>query len=664
MPVHVRVPGYAEQNSIRKLYEFDLSYHSNVVERKQQYRNEENYWTNHKQLSRAEKFAAGAVAQNLTREKQALFAVLADRVKKAENAEAAAKKDVQARYEAHLRLADEQAEKLYNEGLARREKYYQELLKIAKTSSDVTELMDIAKKFDQLGDYQDSRNLAEHCRNRAAELQAEQDAEADRKAEIARKEAESAAKQNKMIAIVTLSAIAVFVALLLVWSNVIAPNIKFNDAMALMEAGQYKEATEILIQIKDFKDSSAKVAECQEAIYAANYSAAEALMEAGEYEKAKEAFRILSLSNYKDSEARMKECVHILKYQNAEKMAEEGKTLEAAIAFGKLAGFKDATQRSYALWETQENQTLAVGRAHMVALKNDGTVIASGANDDGRCNVSDWKDIVQVAAANGQTFGLRIDGTVLAIGNNEDNQCDVSDWKNVVKVYAGDFHTVGLKVDGTVVATGWNELNQCNVSNWENISDISVSDFHTVGLKEDGTVVAAGNNADGECDVSGWTDIVQICATKHYTVGLCKDGTVVATGNNSLGQCDVEEWSDIVAIGASSGTTLGLRTDGTVLAIGNNGDNQCDVSGWMDIAHLIAANGRAIGLRTDGTVVSVGMNDGHQCETSDWKDILVVYGGIFATAGLRSDGTIVVAGDFLTEKCECEVYRFTDIKIP
>ena len=84
----------------------------------------------------------------------------------------------------------------------------------------------------------------------------------------------------------------------------------------------------------------------------------------------------------------------------------------------------------------------------------------------------------------------------------------------------------------------------------------------------------------------------------------------------------------------------------------------------MDIAHLIAANGRAIGLRTDGTVVSVGMNDGHQCETSDWKDILVVYGGIFATAGLRSDGTIVVAGDFLTEKCECEVYRFTDIKIP
>ena len=47
------------------------------------------------QLSRAEKFAAGDVAENLTRKKKALLAARSDRVRKAEAAEDAAKKDVQ-----------------------------------------------------------------------------------------------------------------------------------------------------------------------------------------------------------------------------------------------------------------------------------------------------------------------------------------------------------------------------------------------------------------------------------------------------------------------------------------------------------------------------------------------------------------------------------------
>jgi hypothetical protein len=107
MAAQFSLPGYVDKNVIRMLYDFDLGYHSDVAERRQQYRNEENYWSNHKQLSRAEKFATGAVAENLANEKKALFAVLSDRVKKAEAAEAAAKQDVRERYEAHLKQADE-----------------------------------------------------------------------------------------------------------------------------------------------------------------------------------------------------------------------------------------------------------------------------------------------------------------------------------------------------------------------------------------------------------------------------------------------------------------------------------------------------------------------------------------------------------------------------
>ena len=66
------LPGYVEQSEICKLYDFDLSYHSDVAERRQQYRNEEKFWVDHKWLSKAEKFAMGAVEENLARENEQL----------------------------------------------------------------------------------------------------------------------------------------------------------------------------------------------------------------------------------------------------------------------------------------------------------------------------------------------------------------------------------------------------------------------------------------------------------------------------------------------------------------------------------------------------------------------------------------------------------------
>ena len=66
------LPGYVEQSEICKLYDFDLSYHSDVAERRQQYRNEEKFWVDHKWLSKAEKFAMGAVEEILASENEQL----------------------------------------------------------------------------------------------------------------------------------------------------------------------------------------------------------------------------------------------------------------------------------------------------------------------------------------------------------------------------------------------------------------------------------------------------------------------------------------------------------------------------------------------------------------------------------------------------------------
>ncbi|PFN54858.1 chromosome condensation regulator, partial [Bacillus thuringiensis] len=47
------------------------------------------------------------------------------------------------------------------------------------------------------------------------------------------------------------------------------------------------------------------------------------------------------------------------------------------------------------------------------------------------CNVSDWRDIVAIAAGCAHTVGLKSDGTVIAVGNNEFGQCDVGSWRDI-----------------------------------------------------------------------------------------------------------------------------------------------------------------------------------------------------------------------------------------
>ena len=312
-------------------------------------------------------------------------------------------------------------------------------------------------------------------------------------------------------------------------------------------------------------------------------------------------------------------------YLQAEQLLAEGKLGEAAIAFGKLAGYADARERSFEIWDRIAfRDTVSAGNAHTVGLRTDGTAVATGYNEGGRCDVSGWTDIVAVSAGQDHSVGLRADGSVVAAGWNDYGMCDVSSWTDIVAVSAGNWYTMGLRVDGTVVAVGRNEEGQCDVNGWTDIVAVSTGSYHTVGLRSDGTVVAVGRNEEGQCDVNGWTDIVAVSAGFHHTVGLRADGTTVAVGWNDQGKCDVSSWTDIVAVSAGIEHTVGLRADGTVVAVGRNVYGQCDVSGWIDIVAVNTSSGyHTVGLRVDGTAVAVGDSGDGMLNVSGWTDILV-----------------------------------------
>ena len=74
---------------------------------------------------------------------------------------------------------------MYRDGYSRRDMLYQELLKIAKASTDIVKLRKTAQRFMQLEDYRDSRMLVEYCHKRAVEEQRKIDAEKEQQRVLA-----------------------------------------------------------------------------------------------------------------------------------------------------------------------------------------------------------------------------------------------------------------------------------------------------------------------------------------------------------------------------------------------------------------------------------------------------------------------------------------------
>ena len=320
-------------------------------------------------------------------------------------------------------------------------------------------------------------------------------------------------------------------------------------------------------------------------------------------------------------------------YEQAEAFLESGEKAQAAITFAKAIGYKDARIRCRALWkELQQHNIIAASNAHTVGLCADGTVIAAGPNEDGECNVSEWENVISVAAGGGQThdldagkitggyltLGIKADGTVLATGNNDYGQCDVSEWRGIAAVDVGYSYVVALKTDGTVLTAGRTSYGCGDVQSWSDIISVKAGSSHTVGLHSDGTVVAVGANGNGQCDVSGWKDIVAIAAGDSYTVGLKADGTVIAVGANGYGQCNVDDWTDIVAIDASYACTVGLRADGTVV---KTKYLKQDISAWKDIISIAVSKAHIVGLGSDGTAIAIGKNQDGKCDLSAWGDL-------------------------------------------
>lgn len=322
-------------------------------------------------------------------------------------------------------------------------------------------------------------------------------------------------------------------------------------------------------------------------------------------------------------------------YREAEEMLAAGNAGAAAIRFHELGGFRDAAKRSEELWaQVSSRSSIAVGANHALAVREDGTVVATGRDLENQCSgTTDWTNIISVAAGQEISLGLKADGTVVAAGDNRFNQLDFY-WNDVVDIAAGDYHTVGLKADGTVTATGGFGYYHSSTAvwDWTDVVAIAAGEDTTMGLKSDGTVLFTTDGINGyyEDCLSDWTDIVAIATEGEWMLGLKSDGTVKVEGNyfddDNEYKIEAESWENIVAIAVGDSYIVALKADGTVVATGENDVGQCNVEQWTDIVAIAAGGEYTLGLKSDGTVVDTGNNYVGNSDAEDWTQISTAYG--------------------------------------
>jgi alpha-tubulin suppressor-like RCC1 family protein len=238
--------------------------------------------------------------------------------------------------------------------------------------------------------------------------------------------------------------------------------------------------------------------------------------------------------------------------------------------------------------------------------------------------VSALNGVTAVAAGGGHSLALLENGTVWAWGANGSGQLGngtttgsdvpvaVSELKGVTAIAAGGTHSLALLSNGTVVAWGNNSFGQLGngttkesnvpvaVSGLEKVKAISAGNSFSEAMLENGTVMAWGDNQEGQLGngtkesshvpvaVSKLTGVTAISAGGNHSLALLgASGKVMAWGENSFGELGngkteasavpvavvgLSERVNTIAAGGEH--SLALLSNTTVVAWGENNDGQ------------------------------------------------------------------------------------------
>jgi alpha-tubulin suppressor-like RCC1 family protein len=376
------------------------------------------------------------------------------------------------------------------------------------------------------------------------------------------------------------------------------------------------------------------------------------------------------------------------------------------------------------------------GYAHSIALKSDGTVWAWGNNASGQVGDNSTTNRLTpvrvtpaapvypstfkaVAAGTNHSLALRNDGTVWAWGANIDGQLGTGNTTSslvpvqvvglppsltVSAITAGQGFSAVLLSDGTVRV--WGRADQGQLGNdddadsltpiepiglGDNVISLTAGDNHILALKSDGTVWGWGSNFSGELGglvpaaqflpspISGLSNVAIIAAGTARSAAVLNDGAILiwgspanaALGPTSLGYNstrvqirDVKSGASIFAGGEQAAL---VRLNNRAYLFGSNNDAQLGAdtidpvvaptrfSGWpatvyafgsshtlgLGNGNIYAAGNNAYGQLGDGTTVN---RTTPVTLSISGAPVTKIAAGWYHSLALRSDGTVLAWG--------------------
>ena len=208
------------------------------------------------------------------------------------------------------------------------------------------------------------------------------------------------------------------------------------------------------------------------------------------------------------------------------------------------------------------------GEGFSIILDENGTVSSAGLISKYSKELSDWQNIVDIAAGRAHVLGVDSNGRVYCVGDNSTGACDVSGQRNIVKVFATADGSIFLDSVGMVSYTG-NFIGSGSIKNYYNIKDVASSDNILAILNENNKIDVYTKSSDNYLVAESWNDIVDVACGDSFVAGLDKYGKVHIEIDNDEISKEIEKWSNIIAIDGASDYLIGF--DGkNVFGVGNN----------------------------------------------------------------------------------------------
>ncbi len=243
---------------------------------------------------------------------------------------------------------------------------------------------------------------------------------------------------------------------------------------------------------------------------------------------------------------------------------------------------------------------------------------------------------------------VKPDGTVIASGKNDHKQCEVSKWRDIIAVDCDESGTIGLTKNGRVLYTGWNVHSEASCTSWSDIIQIAMSESCVFGLKKDGTVVATPKFAHTHSeapDVTNWRGIKEIRRMGECIVGIDLNGNAQSINRNYYGKADRARNFGQDVIDAAVGdydTVITLKKDGSAGAFNRN------IYHPQEILKVYLISKRALAILSNGRVLleERKMKDHLDRFVEEHKNerIIAVSGSYYKCAFLTENGKIYVCG--------------------